>query len=169
MTRDRLPEIVSAPSLKLKRQIFERDGRVCQYCGDTDAERYEVEHVVPQRRWGPNHPANLVIACIRCNRVKGRQIWVPVNFDAITADYPEWRAEVRRLENPPGDTHFSGPNATMGHTLVPGYNGPRYHYGYYAEQGIRPNGMPLPEWERRELRALGYKIPDAPMARHAAD
>jgi hypothetical protein len=168
MRRERLPEIVSAPTLKLKRQIFERDGRTCQYCGDTEAAVYEVEHVVPQRRWGPNHPANLVIACIRCNRQKRMQIWVPVNFNAITVGYPEWRAEVQRLENPPGDTHISGPNATLGYTLVPGYTGPRYNYWHYASQGIRADGRPLPEWEKRELRAMGYTIPDRPAIAHDA-
>jgi hypothetical protein len=93
----RLPEIKSRPSTKLKQQIHERDGRICQYCGTRRARFYTVEHMVSMRRNGPHHPVNLVIACWECNGAKENAIVIPRNFDTITVEYPRWAAEIRRV------------------------------------------------------------------------
>lgn len=50
-------------------QIYERDGYICFYCGDTDS-IFCVDHVVPLSRGGTNFGDNLVVACIPCNSSK---------------------------------------------------------------------------------------------------
>jgi 5-methylcytosine-specific restriction endonuclease McrA len=50
-----------------RRNILERDGHTCQYCGhfgDT------IDHVHPRSRGGGNSWANCVCACAPCNRKK---------------------------------------------------------------------------------------------------
>lgn len=53
----------------LKRQIRARD-MVCVYCGDADGP-FDVDHVFPRSRGGADHPENLVLSCMSCNRSKG--------------------------------------------------------------------------------------------------
>lgn len=50
--------------------VLLRDGSVCAYCKGTDGP-FEVDHVFPKSRGGPNTAANLVAACKPCNRSKG--------------------------------------------------------------------------------------------------
>jgi len=47
-------------------------GRRCAYCGKTGADGNEVsiDLLVPARRGGTNHPANLVAACQTCRRAR---------------------------------------------------------------------------------------------------
>lgn len=59
--------------------VLLRDGDVCAYCETTDGP-FEVDHVFPKSRGGPNTSANLVTSCFPCNRGKG----------ALTPE--EWRA-----------------------------------------------------------------------------
>lgn len=42
---------------------------VCAYCGDAEGP-FEVDHVVPLARGGPNVESNLACACVPCNRSK---------------------------------------------------------------------------------------------------
>jgi hypothetical protein len=80
---------------KLKSQVYARDGRVCQYCGTTEAAVYEIEHIIPLALHGPSELYNLTVACRACNQRKGDTIWEPRNLDTITQDFPEWAARVR--------------------------------------------------------------------------
>jgi len=48
------------------REIFERDGHVCFYCGTTDAQ-FHIDHKTPLSRGGQNTKENLVVACRNCN------------------------------------------------------------------------------------------------------
>jgi hypothetical protein len=71
-----LPEVTgewvgcsSAVSDKLQREIFERDGHRCVYCGAGGA--LTIDHKVPPWRGGSGRADNLVAACIRCNSRKG--------------------------------------------------------------------------------------------------
>jgi 5-methylcytosine-specific restriction endonuclease McrA len=57
------------PRLKMAPLVFERDGRVCRYCGATD--RLTIDHVLPRRRGGSDDLSNLVVACRQCNSKKG--------------------------------------------------------------------------------------------------
>ena len=54
-----------------RRVLFNRDGWVCQYCGDAVLPRTaEVEHVLPISRGGRTTWSNCVTACRRCNKKK---------------------------------------------------------------------------------------------------
>jgi 5-methylcytosine-specific restriction endonuclease McrA len=62
----RVPYRRTAPLTR--RAVLERDGHSCAYC----ARRAEsVDHVVPKSRGGRHEWANVVAACLRCNRTKG--------------------------------------------------------------------------------------------------
>lgn len=50
-------------------RIFHRDDFTCAYCGERGG-RLECDHVVPVSRGGSNDDANLVTACMPCNRSK---------------------------------------------------------------------------------------------------
>jgi 5-methylcytosine-specific restriction endonuclease McrA len=59
------------PRVKLtKREVFRRDGYVCQYCGQ-ETPHLTIDHVVPRHRGGAHSWDNLVAACPACNRRKG--------------------------------------------------------------------------------------------------
>jgi hypothetical protein len=79
---------------RLKPQVIARDGRICQYCGTTDAFSYSVDHIISRSQGGIDHLANLVVACQQCNTLKRGRVWVPRNFDTISMDHPQWREEV---------------------------------------------------------------------------
>lgn len=53
----------------VRKAVFLRDGRVCQYCGDTDGP-FALDHVFPASRGGPSTEDNLVVACVSCNGSK---------------------------------------------------------------------------------------------------
>lgn len=48
--------------------IYERDGRMCVYCGAT--ENLELDHIVPLSKGGAHCEDNLVVACRHCNASK---------------------------------------------------------------------------------------------------
>lgn len=69
----RLNEMVHRPrpAVKLtRREIFRRDGYVCQYCGKHTL-GLTVDHVMPRHLGGPHTWINLVAACSACNHRKG--------------------------------------------------------------------------------------------------
>lgn len=69
---DRSPGAIRTAAWRLRKQILERDGYTCQYCGDATYERdwLVLEHVIPN---GPSTAENLVAACRPCNKRKGRR------------------------------------------------------------------------------------------------
>ena len=56
---------------KLRQQVLDRDGHVCQYCGSE--ENLHVDHIIPKRIAGENGDVldNLITACRACNLSKG--------------------------------------------------------------------------------------------------
>lgn len=58
-------------------QVFRRDGYACRYCGRDDVP-LTVDHVVLWEEGGPSTPENLVSACKKCNKTRGR------------TKYPDW-------------------------------------------------------------------------------
>ncbi len=49
--------------------IYRRDGRSCQYCGESYGPLC-IDHVFPLSRGGSNDPDNLTVACVSCNSSK---------------------------------------------------------------------------------------------------
>jgi len=52
-----------------KRNIFERDMHMCQYCGST--KHLTLDHIIPVSKGGQNTWKNLTTACFKCNNKKG--------------------------------------------------------------------------------------------------
>lgn len=50
-----------------RRNILERDGHTCQYCG---AHGDTIDHIMPRSRGGEDSWVNCVCACASCNRQK---------------------------------------------------------------------------------------------------
>ncbi|MBI1320988.1 MAG: HNH endonuclease [Candidatus Hydrogenedens sp.] len=79
--RVRLPEVIvlNAYNRFVKREvrlsrknIFERDRHVCQYCKRKFSKAdLTIDHVMPRSRGGRDTWENLVLACVKCNIRKG--------------------------------------------------------------------------------------------------
>ena len=55
----------------IKRATMRDCGRRCVYCATAlDFETATLDHVYPLSQGGVHHPANVVLACIRCNQLK---------------------------------------------------------------------------------------------------
>jgi 5-methylcytosine-specific restriction endonuclease McrA len=55
-----------------RRNVYQRDGFACQYCGATPSLRQlTLDHVIPRSRGGATSWDNIVTACGECNRRKG--------------------------------------------------------------------------------------------------
>jgi 5-methylcytosine-specific restriction endonuclease McrA len=68
----RLRQFVRVPYKPLpltRRNIFQRDGHCCQYCGCK--ERLSIDHVIPRSRGGSDLWDNVTTACLPCNVRKG--------------------------------------------------------------------------------------------------
>lgn len=60
----------SVISADLRRKVFDRDGAVCAYCGDT-AGPFHIDHRLPVAKGGKDTMNNLTVACASCNLSKG--------------------------------------------------------------------------------------------------
>ncbi|MES2428292.1 MAG: HNH endonuclease signature motif containing protein [Bacteroidota bacterium] len=59
-------------SLKLKKQVLERDGHVCKKCGCT--EKLSIDHIFPSSKGGPTILENLQVLCKSCNSSKSNKL-----------------------------------------------------------------------------------------------
>ena len=63
----------------LRREMFERDRWVCQYCGDAvTTETATLDHYVPRSKRGGNDPGNLRTCCLMCNSIKSGRTYEEV-------------------------------------------------------------------------------------------
>lgn len=53
---------------------YKRQRGECYYCSVKLGKHYEIDHIVPLSRGGTNHPWNIVIACVSCNRSKHNKL-----------------------------------------------------------------------------------------------
>jgi 5-methylcytosine-specific restriction endonuclease McrA len=59
------------PQMRLsRREVFNRDGYTCQYCGRRGQRDLTLDHVLPRHRGGRHTWENLVTACKTCNHRK---------------------------------------------------------------------------------------------------
>lgn len=79
---------IAVPPLTAK-VVWARDGLCCRYCGfqsERDPSRFQLDHVHPVSRGGTNDVENLVVACERCNRMKGAETgWKPLPVSVAKA------------------------------------------------------------------------------------
>ncbi|MBM5798426.1 MAG: HNH endonuclease [Cyanobacteria bacterium M_surface_7_m2_040] len=69
----RLRQFVRVPYRPLpltRRNVFQRDGHRCQYCG-SGKEPLSIDHVLPRSRGGADSWDNVTTACLPCNVRKG--------------------------------------------------------------------------------------------------
>jgi 5-methylcytosine-specific restriction endonuclease McrA len=52
-----------------RKEVLRRDKHTCQYCGST--KQLTLDHVLPRSKGGKHSWDNVVIACERCNSLKG--------------------------------------------------------------------------------------------------
>ena len=91
---DRLP----SNEVKFTRKnIYERDGNRCQYCGKKFPTReLNLDHVVPLGRAGPTTWTNVVCSCIRCNARKGNRTLREVGMRLIRKPKkPRWHPFIK--------------------------------------------------------------------------
>ena len=55
-----------------KERVFNRDGRICRYCG-SDEEPLHIDHIISRKRGGTHDLENLQVLCEKCNRGKRDQ------------------------------------------------------------------------------------------------
>jgi hypothetical protein len=83
----------------LKRRVYTRDGRRCQYCGDTRGP-FEVDHIYPRYHGGEDRLDNLVVSCLACNRAKGARVLRGHSTAAMVGNYRRERLRWRRQQQP---------------------------------------------------------------------
>ncbi|GAB4516050.1 MAG: hypothetical protein OHK0046_20590 [Anaerolineae bacterium] len=73
-------------SSQTRRQVRQRAGGRCEYCGKPEAfsaQSHHVDHIVSQKHNGTDAPDNLAWACFQCNLCKGSDI---ASLDRLTGD-----------------------------------------------------------------------------------
>ena len=78
---------------QLRSYVFHRDGRKCVYCDRANADRYELDHIVPRSLRGSDRASNLVVACHECNVRKGN-----ASVAEFLSGDPERLASIRRIQ-----------------------------------------------------------------------
>jgi HNH endonuclease len=90
-------------SASLRRQVIERAGNRCEYCGlaQTGQEAtFHIDHVVPAIVGGNTSLENLALACVSCSLRKGARLLVqdPHTREEVALFHPRldsWRAHFR--------------------------------------------------------------------------
>ena len=90
-------------SASLRRQVIERAGNCCEYCGlaQTGQEAaFHIDHVLPVIAGGNTTLENLALACVSCSLRKGARLLVrdPHTSEEVALFNPRldlWRAHFR--------------------------------------------------------------------------
>ena len=68
-----------------RRNLFARDGNLCQYCGKSFiTSELSIDHVVPSCHGGQTTWENVVCACVKCNVRKGGRTPAQAHMKLIT-------------------------------------------------------------------------------------
>jgi len=98
----------SQRTILLRKYLMARSERSCQYCGIVEgtlmddnkaqfrsitfAVYLEIDHIIPWRDGGSNHPDNLQMLCPKCNKQKMRfqRLWRTNDKYGTPNDYRDW-------------------------------------------------------------------------------
>ena len=92
----------STQAVLLLDHLIRRNGCTCKHCGDAGIPGYgagniekpvlEIDHIVPWRDGGSNHPDNLQLLCPACNTRKTRweRLWRANGQKGTPNDYRGW-------------------------------------------------------------------------------
>ena len=82
------------------RELFQRDGRLCLYCGAAPGEAMLTrDHVRPLSQGGQDSWKNVVTACKPCNHAKGARTPEQAGMSLLAIPYVPNRAEYLVLSN----------------------------------------------------------------------
>ena len=65
-----------------RKNILKRDNNTCQYCGKNKSE-ITIDHILPKDKGGNDTWNNLVVACKRCNMIKGNYLLKDIDMKLI--------------------------------------------------------------------------------------
>ena len=65
-----------------RKNILKRDNNTCQYCGKNKSE-ITIDHILPKDKGGNDSWNNLVVACKRCNMIKGNYLLKDIDMQLI--------------------------------------------------------------------------------------
>tara|TARA_B110000037_G_scaffold220802_1_gene289773 strand:+ start:1108 stop:1725 length:618 start_codon:yes stop_codon:yes gene_type:complete len=85
---------VPRKELKLTRKnVFERDKHLCQYCGQRFvSEDLNLDHVIPRSHGGKTTWENIVCSCVKCNSRKANRLPHEASMHLIRRPVsPSWR------------------------------------------------------------------------------
>jgi len=81
-----------------KQRVFDRDGRICRYCG-SDEEPLHIDHIIPRKLGGTHDLENLQVLCKACNlRKSSKDEGV---FLAQTATPPVFSSRISLMQSEP--------------------------------------------------------------------
>jgi 5-methylcytosine-specific restriction endonuclease McrA len=56
---------------EIRQFVYERDGGLCQHCGNlTHFDECHIHHVLELSEGGTNHPSNLKTLCKKCHKIR---------------------------------------------------------------------------------------------------
>lgn len=106
---------------KKRFEVLKRDGFRCQYCGKTGKDvTLEVDHIIPQSKWGTDEFNNLITCCRECNMWKGNEELESPNsiFNVKCKDlYAHIKSEFYRIWNEEVKSHELYNNRKLDGTL----------------------------------------------------
>jgi len=81
-----------------RRNVFQRDNFICQYCGKKVPQAdCTIDHVIPRSSGGSNLWTNVVTSCIDCNTTKGNKTIEELGWKLLSKPAtPRWRSHVGR-------------------------------------------------------------------------
>lgn len=92
-----IPVRITYDRLPIERHIRESkyaESKTCHYCGiKTTTKNRQLDHIIPVASGGTNDADNLVVACKRCNRQKGKMLY----HDYITKRLKQIELELNSL------------------------------------------------------------------------
>ena len=81
-----------------KQRVFDRDGRICRYCG-SDEEPLHIDHIIPRKVGGTHDLENLQVLCKMCNLKKSSKD--EGVFLAQTATPPVFSSRIYPMQSEP--------------------------------------------------------------------
>ena len=69
---------------EVREYVLEKFGRKCVYCKKTNVP-FELDHLLPRSRGGPDRVSNLVLACDSCNQQKGNRTAAEFGYSEVEA------------------------------------------------------------------------------------
>jgi 5-methylcytosine-specific restriction endonuclease McrA len=90
----------SSPLIKTvkysRRNIYQRDGHTCQYCGDKFRKEFlTLDHIIPKSKGGRSSWTNIVTCCKQCNADKGDQLLEDIGWKLLKQPVkPRWNSHI---------------------------------------------------------------------------